>query len=75
VNYPVLLGKESTAHAYGDVQFLPDTFYIGRDGKIVSHVQGLINRKEIEEQVKKALTSSAASIRNRGLRPAETGVL
>jgi cytochrome c biogenesis protein CcmG/thiol:disulfide interchange protein DsbE len=69
VNYPVLLGKESTAHAYGDVQFLPDTFYIGRDGKIVSHVQGLINRKEIEEQVKKALTPSAA------LRPAEIGAL
>jgi peroxiredoxin len=75
VNYPVLLGKESTAHAYGDVQFLPDTFYIGRDGKIVSHVQGLINRKEIEEQVKKALTPSAASTRNRGLRPMEAGAL
>jgi len=75
VNYPVLLGKESTAHAYGDVQFLPDTFYIGRDGKIVSHVQGLINRKEIEEQVKKALALSAAAVRSGGLRPAETGAL
>ena len=59
VNYPVLLGKESVAQAYGDVQFLPDTFYIGRDGKIVAHVQGLINRKEIEETVKKALATNA----------------
>jgi len=75
VNYPVLLGKESIAQAYGDVQFLPDTFYIGRDGKIVSHVQGLINRKEIEEQVKKALALSSAAVRSGGLRPAETGAL
>jgi peroxiredoxin len=75
VNYPVLLGKESIAQAYGDVQFLPDTFYIGRDGKIVLHVQGLVNRKEIEEHVKKALGLSASSVQRRGLRPAEAGAL
>ena len=75
VNYPVLLGKESIAHAYGDVQFLPDTFYIGRDGKIVSHVQGLINRKEIEDRVKNALVPSATAVQSRGLRPAKTGAL
>ena len=59
VNYPVLLGKESVARDYGDVQFLPDTFYIGRDGKIFAHVQGLVNRKEIEETVKEALATNA----------------
>ena len=75
VNYPVLRGKESVAQAYGDVQFLPDTFYIGRDGRIVSHVQGLINRKEIEEQVKKALAPLASTLQGRRLRPAETGAL
>jgi peroxiredoxin len=75
VNYPVLLGKESIAHAYGDVQFLPDTFYIGRDGKIVAHVQGLINRKEIEEKVKSALAVSAPAVRSSGLRTAESGAL
>ena len=73
VNYPVLLGKESTARAYGDVQFLPDTFYIGRDGKIVSHVQGLINRKEIEETVKKALAGSSTAVQSGGLRPVAIG--
>ena len=75
VNYPVLLGKESIAQAYGDVQFRPDTFYIGRDGKIVLHVQGLVNRKEIEEHVKKALGLSATSVQQRGLRLAATGAL
>ncbi len=75
VNYPVLLGKESIAQAYGDVQFLPDTFYIGRDGKIVSHVQGLINRKEIEERVKQALASASTAVQSRVLSTAKTGTL
>ena len=64
VNYPVLLGKESVATAYGDVQFLPDTFYIGRDGKILRHVQGLIDRKSIEQEVKSALAASGSTARN-----------
>ncbi len=75
VNYPVLLGKESVAHAYGDVQFLPQTFYVGRDGKILSQVQGLVNRKEIEERVKNALAGSAASLQGKALRPALAGML
>jgi peroxiredoxin len=75
VNYPVLLGKESVAHAYGDVQFLPDTFYIGRDGKILSQVQGLVNRKEIEDRVKNALAGSSTSLQGKALRPALTGML
>jgi peroxiredoxin len=75
VNYPVLLGKESIAQAYGDVQFLPDTFYIGRDGKIVAHVQGLVNRKDIEEQVKKALAGQATNVQSGSLWPAKTGAL
>jgi cytochrome c biogenesis protein CcmG/thiol:disulfide interchange protein DsbE len=66
VNYPVLLGKESVADAYGNVQFLPDTFYIGRDGKILRHVQGLIDRKSIEEEVKQALSAPARSAHTTG---------
>src|SRR5438477_6929365 len=30
VNYPVLIGKEAVVDAYGGIQFLPETFYIGR---------------------------------------------
>jgi thiol-disulfide isomerase/thioredoxin len=35
VNYPVLLGKEAVGDAYGGVPALPESFFIGRDGKIV----------------------------------------
>jgi peroxiredoxin len=60
VNYPVLVGKEAVGDAYGGVQFLPATFYIGRDGKVVDKVFGLKGRGEIEDDIKKALGQGQA---------------
>jgi peroxiredoxin len=55
VNYPIMIGKDSVGDAYGGVQFLPATFYIGRDGKVVNKVFGLKGRGEIQDYIKKAL--------------------
>jgi peroxiredoxin len=60
VNYPILVGKEEVGTAYGGVQFLPATFYIGRDGKIIDKVFGLKGRGEIEDSIKKALAEGQA---------------
>jgi peroxiredoxin len=57
VNYPVLIGKEAVGDAYGGVQFLPESFYIDRNGKIVDRAFGLKGRGEIEDEIKKILTS------------------
>ncbi len=66
INYPVLLGKEAVGDAYGGIPALPETFFIGRDGKIVDKSLGLHDRAEIEESIKKALDTepgkSAASM-------------
>src|ERR1700684_3786261 len=35
VNYTVLLGTDKVSDDYGDVQYLPTTFFIGRNGAIV----------------------------------------
>lgn len=61
VNYPVLLGKEAVGEAYGGVPALPESFFIGRDGKIVDKIMGLEDRSEIENAVKKALNTQTAS--------------
>jgi thiol-disulfide isomerase/thioredoxin len=53
VNYPILIGKESVGDAYGGVQFLPETFYIDRNGKVVDKAFGLKGRSEIEDDIKK----------------------
>jgi peroxiredoxin len=64
VNYLILADKESAREAvgnqYGGVQFLPETFYIGRDGKVVDKAFGLKGRGEIEDDVKKALAQGQA---------------
>lgn len=57
VNYPVLLGKEAVGDAYGGVPALPESFFIGRNGKIVERIIGLKGRGEIEEAIKKALNT------------------
>ncbi len=55
VNYPVLLGKEAVGDAYGGVPALPESFFIGRNGKIVDKIMGLEGKAEIESAIKKAL--------------------
>jgi thiol-disulfide isomerase/thioredoxin len=55
VNYPVVIGKDEVSDSYGGLPFLPTTFYIGRDGKIVDKVFGIKARSEIEDDVKKAM--------------------
>jgi thiol-disulfide isomerase/thioredoxin len=65
VNYPVLLGKEAVGDAYGGVPALPESFFIGRDGKIVDKIIGLKGKGEIEDSIKKALetqTGNAAAV-------------
>lgn len=57
MNYPVLLGKEETSDLYGGVEALPTTFYIDRSGKIITSVPGLVDRKEIEDNIVKALNA------------------
>jgi thiol-disulfide isomerase/thioredoxin len=57
VNYPVLIGKEAVGEEYGGVPALPESFFIGRDGKIVDKIIGLKGKAEIEDAVKKALNT------------------
>ena len=58
VNYEVLLGTDKVSDDYGDVQYLPTTFYIGRDGTIVDKSTGLLDRKDIENSVRKTLNTT-----------------
>jgi peroxiredoxin len=60
INYPVLIGKEAVGDAYGGVQFLPTTFFIDRQGRVVDRVFGLVSHSDIEEDVKKALSTAPA---------------
>jgi len=62
VNYAILLGTEKVADAYGGVEALPTTFYISRDGKIVSRVFGLATHGEIEDKIKTTLSQQGSAM-------------
>ena len=64
LNYPILLGNDKIADQYGGVDSLPTTFYIGRDGKIVTRVFGLVSHREIEDNVRAALKQGPAVAQN-----------
>ena len=72
VNYPVLLGTNKVSEAYGDVEYLPTTFYINRQGKIVGKVAGLIGKAEIEADARKALDSERGKTAENGVVPGPT---
>ena len=62
VHYTIVMGREAVADAYGGVQFLPGTFYIDRNGKIVERVFGLAGHGDIEENIKRSLAQGAAPV-------------
>jgi thiol-disulfide isomerase/thioredoxin len=61
VNYPILIGKESVGDQYGGVPALPESFLIGRDGKIVDKIIGLRGKAEIEDAIRKAIDTKPAT--------------
>ena len=52
MNYPVALGNENLANAYGGILGLPVTFLIGRDGKIAEKFVGAVDVSTIENKIK-----------------------
>ena len=69
VNYPVLIGKEAVGEEYGGVPALPESFFIGRDGKIVDKIIGLKGKAEIEDSIKKALSTQGSPAATAAVQP------
>lgn len=59
MNYPILRGTEDVGNEYGGLEFLPTTYFVGRDGNVTGRVLGLKGRGDMEDNVKKALATKA----------------
>lgn len=59
VDYPVLMYNDKLNKAYGGIDFLPTSYYIGRDGKVLLEAGGLISESEMEANIKKILATGA----------------
>lgn len=59
VDYPVLLYDDQLNKAYGGIDYLPTSYYIGRDGKVMVEAGGLISESEMEANIQKILAKGA----------------
>ena len=57
LNYPLLVGDDAISRKYGGVEFLPTSYFVGRDGKIVAETAGLVSKDAVEASIKKALAA------------------
>ncbi len=57
VTYPILLADGTVQTAYGGVDYMPESFYVGRDGKVMLQTAGIDGgqggKDEMEANVKK----------------------
>ncbi len=57
IDYPIVVGTEDVAKAYGGVDSLPSTFIIDRDGKIAFSHSGLVSKDTYETEIGSLLGS------------------
>jgi len=55
INYPLVMGDQQTAQAYGGISSIPTTFIIGRDGKLAGNIKGGASLAGFEAAIKPAL--------------------
>jgi cytochrome c biogenesis protein CcmG/thiol:disulfide interchange protein DsbE len=59
VNYTILLGNHSVGDAYGGARFLPQTFLIDRDGRIVTSLIGIKTKGDFEDSIQRLLATQS----------------
>ena len=58
VGYPIALKDGAVGDAYGGVRFLPQSFLLDRDGRVIAHIVGMREKSEYEAEIVKALAQS-----------------
>jgi cytochrome c biogenesis protein CcmG/thiol:disulfide interchange protein DsbE len=55
INYPVLLGNGKVARAYGNIEFIPTTIVIDKEGNIADRHVGAMTRAALESKLRTVL--------------------
>jgi peroxiredoxin len=62
IDYPIVVGTDDTAKAYGGVDSLPSTFIIDRDGKIAFSHTGLVGKDTYETEIRSLLEGGKVAV-------------
>jgi thiol-disulfide isomerase/thioredoxin len=59
VSYPILMPDPAVSKEYGGVDYLPETFYVDRDGKVLLQTAGAPTKEQIETNIRHALAAGS----------------
>lgn len=59
VSYPILLPDDAVAKQYGGVDYLPETFYVSKDGVVQVATAGAPSKDEMEANIKRIISAGA----------------
>ena len=62
IDYPIVVGTEDVAKAYGGVDSLPSTFIIDRDGNIAFAHTGLVGKDTYETEIRSLLDGGKVAV-------------
>ncbi len=71
IDYTVVVGNDQVSKSYGDVESLPTTFIIDRDGRIAFVHMGLVGKDTHEKEIRSLLGGGQRATANGGERNAE----
>jgi cytochrome c biogenesis protein CcmG/thiol:disulfide interchange protein DsbE len=55
INYRVMIGSEELGQLYGNVDALPTSFIIDRQGRIAARHEGLVDKQDYQNEILKLL--------------------
>jgi thiol-disulfide isomerase/thioredoxin len=55
INYPIVIGSDKLASEFGDVQYIPTTFFVDKNGYIVGQQIGGMTKSQLESKIKSLL--------------------
>jgi peroxiredoxin len=59
VTYPIVRQDDSVSAAYGGVRFLPQSFFVGRNGKVTAHNFGIRSKTDFEADIERSLSDTS----------------
>jgi len=62
IDYPIVVGTEDVAKAYGGIDSLPSTFIIDRDGKIAFSHSGLVGKDTYDSEIRSLLEGGKVTV-------------
>ena len=60
VSYPILMPDVKVSKAYGGVEYLPETFYVDRTGKVVTIAAGVPSKDQMEAEIQHTIAAGGA---------------